>query len=235
MKKILSVVLTCLFVCMASCVAFAGDDEGVATPQKRRFLGNEKVVQLFMDSNQGFAMMEQKAFDNFAKQLQEVLPSGYRLEASNEFVGKVDLYREDKLQSLIAKSGDNAVFAAQNQAALAMAGQSLAVRIPLTREDWNSICRDNKVDYIMYIQIDKGMEKVKTSHIPYAALFGGGSSTQVEMIITTRLFNVAKGDYTYTNKQQVTGKVHGQFAPDTAAKRALPKVIPNLHLSAANF
>lgn len=236
MKKFLSMILTCMFVCMSFCVALASDDDEVA-PKKRRFLGNEKIVQLFIDSNEGYAMMEQKAFDSFAEQLQAVLPRGYRLVADNEFVAKVDLYREDKMQKLIEKSGQSEVFAAQYQAMVAQ-GNLVASKLVLTRDDWSEICRNSKADYVMYMRIEKGMTKMKTTgaaFIPYAGLFGAGRSTQVEMNIVTRLFNAKKRDYSYLNSQRVTGKVHGDFAVDTAAKRALPKVIPNMHLTEANF
>ena len=161
MKKFLSTMLACLFVCMSFCVALASDDDEVA-PKKRRFLGNEKIVQLFIDSNEGYAMMEQKAFDNFAEQLQAVLPRGYRLVADNEFVAKVDLYREDKMQKLIEKSGQNEAFAAQYQAMVAQ-GNLVASKLVLTRDDWSEICRNSKADYVMYMRIEKGMTKMKIS------------------------------------------------------------------------
>ena len=216
MKRVL-VILMAMVVLALSCVANAETfKERLA---KKQVMGNEKIVQLFIDSNEGYAMMEQKAFDNFAEQLQPVLPNGYRLKADNEFVSKVDLYREDKLQNIISRNSE--------AFALAAAAPS-ASNIILTREDWENICKDSDANYVMYVRIDKGFTKLKPN-------FFAGMNTQVEMNITTRLYSVKKGDYTFLNKQRVTGKVHGSFAPDTAAKRALPKIIPNLHLTQENF
>lgn len=222
MKKILCTMMA-LVVMMVS--GIAGAESFKERLAKKQTLGPTKIVQLFMDSNEGYTMMEQKAFDNFAKQLQEALPAGYQLKADNQFVAKVDLYREDKLQNIVAKNSEAYALAAMTPS---------ASNIILTRDDWKTICQSTDSDYVMYVRIEKGIEKVKTNAAAFIVGFGG-MSTQVEMNVITRIFSVAKGDYTFLDKQRVTGKVHGQFAPDTAAKRALPKIIPNLHLTPANF
>lgn len=222
MKKIFCVMMA-LVVMMIS--GIAGAESFKEKLAKKQTLGSTKIVQLFMDSNEGYTMMEQKAFDNFAEQLQEALPAGYQLKADNQFAAKVDLYREDKLQNIIAKNSEAYALAAMTPS---------ASNIVLTRDDWQAICKSTGSDYVMYVRIEKGLEKVKTNAAAFIIPFGG-MSTQVDMTVITRIFSVAKGDYTFLDKQRVTAKVHGQFAPDTAAKRALPKIIPNLHLTTDRF
>ncbi len=55
-------------------------------------------------------------------------------------------------------------------------------------------------------------------------------NTKVEMDVTTRVFNKKspKG-YVFNNKQRVVGKVSGSWAPDTAARKAVPMAMKNIN------
>lgn len=223
MKKLFLLVATIMM--MFSSVASASMAEKVSQMQSNA--GPAKTVQIFIDSKDGTGNFEQKVLDTFVEQMKTVFPSNFTVLADNQFFANVDLYREDKLEKLQQENASNQMVAAMMPTA--------AYQLLLSREDWAKICNNTGTDYVMYIRIDKGNQKAKVNYTN-AILFGfGGVNTQVEMDVTTRLFNKAKADYTYLNRQRVTGKVHGDFAPDTAAKRALPKIIPNIHLTDANF
>lgn len=222
MKKLL--ILVVLAMLAFANVASASMAERVA--QMRASAGPSKTVQLFIDSKDGTASFEQKVLDTFVEQLKTVFPANFTVLADTQFYASVDLYREEKVQKSLQERG------------VVLTGMvpTSAYRILLSKDDWAQICQDTDADYIMYIRIDKGNLQTKVNQANLY-LFGGigAFNTQVEMDVTTRLFSKAKADYTYLNRQRVTGKVHGTFAPDTAAKRALPKVIPNIHLTDANF
>lgn len=185
------------------------------------------TVQIFIDSKDGTANFEQKALDEFVAQFKTVFPANMTVIADTQFFGAVDMYREDKLEKLQNESASNQMLASTLPTA--------SYQLMLSRQDWGNICKQNDADYVMYVRIDKGNVKMKTNYFNAIAFGVGGINTQVEMDVTTRLFSRAKGDYTYLNRQRVTGKVHGDFAVDTAAKRALPKIIPNIRLTSANF
>lgn len=224
MKKLFMLVV--MAVMMLASVANASMAEKVAQMQSNA--GPSKTVQIFIDSKDGTSNFEQKVLDNFVMQMKTVFPANFKVLADTQFFANVDLYREDKLEKLQQENASNQMVAAMMPTA--------SYQLMLSREDWAKICNNAGADYVMYIRIDKGNQKAKVNYAN-AILFGGlgGINTQVEMDVTTRLFSKDKADYTYLNRQRVTGKVHGDFAPDTAAKRALPKIIPNIHLTDANF
>lgn len=225
------------------------------TDRIQSIMNNEEQVKLafYLDS-EGYANYEQSVLDQLVQSISEKLPAYAKLHADSQFLGNLDLFREDKNNELMAKMAEeNPTYAAilnqQNNTAR-MQGTSYSglygamyggmygtatggggtAKVPLTKEIIDEFLAKTDYDGMIIVRIDPIQTKVSTNYAG-ALLFGGfgGTNTKVEMDVTLRVYNKQSEEgYVFSTRQRVVGKVHGQFAPDTAAKRALPQAMEKI-------
>lgn len=163
--------------------------------------GNLKHVQAYVE---GSSVWEQETLDEFQKILETKFPKNmFRITLDPEFAAAVEVYRDDEPFFTNAEV------------------KTLAVRT----NDWIKITKNNPCDYVMYCKIIRGDAKKKKNIVPFS-----GSTTRVEMDCTLRLFNVAKGEYTYATKYRTIGKSHNTSNFERAERKAVTEAFETMKL-----
>ena len=210
--------------------------EAASTFQQRieSIMNNEEQVNLvfYLDTD-GYTNYEQKVIDELVKNIQAKLPVNAKLVSDSQFLGSFDLFREEKYDALLNQMyKDNPAYAAvavQMGTVPNAMGAGGAPKVKVTEDVLAEFLKDSKYDGVMIVRVDKVQEKASINYTN-AILFGfGGVNTKVEMDITMRVFNKnSDNKYVFTNRQRVVGKISGTWAPDTAAKRALPMALKEI-------
>lgn len=229
----------CLIIVIAlSIVSFINDSTvyAKATFQQRiaSIMNDEEQVNLvfYLDAD-GYTAYEKKVVDTLVDNIQEKLPIYATLKCDSKFLGDFDLFREEKYDELLNQMyKDNpayAAYAAQMNTVPTAMHAGGAPKVKVTEELLGEYLKDTEYDGMVIVRVDQVQQKASTNYVN-AILFGfGGVNTKVEMDVTIRVFNKnSDNKYVFSNRQRVIGKISGTWAPDTAAKRALPMALKEI-------
>lgn len=210
--------------------------EAASTFQQRieSIMNNEEQVRLvfYLDTD-GYTNYEQKVIDEIVKNIQDKLPVNAKLIADTQFLGNFDLFREEKYDALLNQMYKDNPAAAAMSAQMGVMPNAMGAggspKVKVTEEVLGEFLKDSKYDGVVIVRVDKVQEKASVNYVN-AVLFGfGGVNTKVEMDVTIRVFNKnSDNKYVFSNRQRVVGKISGTWAPDTAAKRALPMALKEI-------
>lgn len=163
-----------------------------------------KTVQVYIDCS---SVWEEKTLEEFKAALNNKFPSTqFKVDIDSEFAAAVEILKDE---DPFFTSSDN---------------KSLAMRT----QDWKKIAEQKPCDYILYCKIIRGNVKSKLN---YNVLFLT-STTKVEMDSTLRVYNVAKGEYTYATKYHTVGKAHNTSNFERAERRAVMDAFINAKINA---
>jgi len=192
MKKFFVAVFALVMLVASSC--FAGEiKDRLVQKLAESNNPNLKTVQVYIECS---SIWEQKTLNEFQAVLEKKFPrTHYKLIFSPEFAAAVEIRRDEEpfFTSTLNKS--------------------MAVRT----EDWVVLTKSNPCDYVMYCKLIRGDVKAKLN---YNVLFFT-TTTKVEMDCTLRIFNVAKGAYTYATKYRTVGKAHNTSNFERAERTAV--------------
>lgn len=190
-------VLLTLLALAGNC--FAGEFKDRLVKAQAAANPNLKQVQVYIDCS---SVWEQKTLGEFKKVLEGKFPANqFKVEISPEFAAAVEILRDE---DPFFTSSDN---------------KSLAMRT----QDWKKIAEQKPCDYIVYCKIIRGNVKSKLN---YNVLFLT-STTKVELDSTVRVYNVAKGEYTYATKYHTIGKSHNTTNFERAERKAIMDAFTN--------
>lgn len=210
--------------------------EAATTFQQRiaSIINDEEQVNLvfYLDAD-GYTAYEKKVVDTLVDNIQKKLPIYATLKHDSKFLGDFDLFREEKYDALLNQMyKDNpayAAYAAQMNTVPTAMHAGGAPKVKVTEELLGEYLKDTEYDGMVIVRVDQIQQKASTNYVN-AILFGfGGVNTKVEMDVTIRVFNKnSDNKYVFSNRQRVIGKISGTWAPDTAAKRALPMALKEI-------